>query len=182
MPMLHIVDSYSHMFGQSVLATLHPDLSAEIMEILTDAVIPPASKKSRERSRAGQLVWSGKDFNGALAPEFRRLGWERRKLYYPGQSRYFIDVDFCKGAVSVELQFGKYAFVQHDFAKFRYLFEAAEEDKRVDVGVEVVPCASLQRQMYTGPANFESVAASLKAHARNDPPVPIWLLAIDAQE
>lgn len=182
MPKLVIVDSYSHMFGESVLATLHSGVQAEIMEILTGTVIPPASKMSHERTRTGQLVWSGKDFNGALAPEFRRRGWERRKFFYPGQSRYFIDVDFCKGGVSVELQFGKYAFVQHDFAKFRYLFEAAEEDKRIDVGVEVVPCARLQRQMYTGPANFESVVASLSAHARNDPPVPIWLLAIDAQE
>lgn len=182
MPKLVVVDSYSHMFGEPVLATLHPDVQAEIVEILTGTAIPSASKTSYERTETGQLVWSGKDFNAALVPEFRRRGWERRKFFYPGQAQYFIDVDFCKGRVSVELQFGKYAFVQHDFAKFRYLFEAAEADKRIDVGVEVVPCARLQRQMYTGPANFESVVASMKAHARNDPPVPIWLLAIDAQE
>ena len=167
------------MFGEQVLINLHGGIQAEILEILRGTRIPPSSKISQERTKGGQVVWSGKDFNGPLGQEFRRRGWERRKFYYPGQSQYFIDVDFCKGRVSVEVQFGKYAFVQHDFAKFRYLFEATEEDARIDVGVEVVPCAALQRRMYTDPANFESVVASLKAHARNDPPVPIWVVAID---
>jgi hypothetical protein len=167
------------MFGEQVLVGLHPDIQAEILHILGSTPIPPSSKISHERTKGGQVVWSGKDFNGPLGQEFRRRGWQRRKFYYPGQTQYFIDVDFCKARVSVEAQFGKYAFVQHDFAKFRYLFEAAEQDTSIDVGVEVVPCAALQRRMYTGPANFESVVASMKAHGRNDPPVPIWVVAID---
>ncbi len=181
MPRIRVVDAYSHMFGDAVLERHHPALQREVMQVLTTTPIANPTKPSREKTKQGQIVWSGKDFNTPLAREFRRLGWNKTKLYYPGQSRYFIDVDFCKGGVALEIQFGKYSFVQHDFAKFRYLFEASEEGSSIDVGIEVVPCAALQRKMYTGPANFESVAASLRAHARNDPPVPVWVLAIDAQ-
>jgi len=181
MPRVVIVDSYSHMFGKSVITSLYGHVQKQIVDVLTTTPIGSPSKISDEKTKMGQLVWSGKDFNNPLGREFRKRGWENRRFYYPGQSQYYIDVDFCKGQVSVELQFGKYSFVQHDFAKFRYLFEVADEPKRIDVGVEVVPCAALQRLMYTGPANFESVVASMRAHSRNDPPVPIWVLGIDAR-
>ena len=169
------------MFGESVLDQLHRDLKEEVIHILTDTPISEPTKASREKTKLGKIVWSGKDFNDPLGNEFRRKGWEKRKVFFPNQSRYFIDVDFCKPGGALEIQFGKYAFVQHDFSKFRYLFEESNDDYRIDVGIEVVPSAALQRQMYTGPANFESVVASLQAHARNDPAVPIWLLAIDIQ-
>jgi hypothetical protein len=167
------------MFGEAVLDSLYPELKREIVSTVTTTPVAAATKQSLEKTKQGRTVWSGKNFNSVLGAQFRALGWSRRKLFFPGQARYFIDVDFAKDRVALEIQFGKYAFVQHDFSKFRYLFEERDEERRVDVGVEIVPSAALQRQMYTGPANFESVVASLLAHARNDPPVPIWLIAID---
>ncbi len=181
MPLITIVDSYSHMFGEAVLDRLHVDLKDEVVRILTTTPIAEQTKASREKTKVGRTVWSGKDFNDPLTGKFRQAGWQKRKVYYPDQARYFIDVDFCKRAVAVEVQFGKYAFVQHDFSKFRYLFEEPNQENRIDAGIEIVPSALLQRKMYTGPANFESVVASLRAHARNDPAVPIWLIGIDVQ-
>lgn len=166
------------MFGEAVLDQLHSALKREVVDVLTTTPIGERTKPSAEKTKHGLLVWSGKDFNVPLGSAFRDRGWTKRKVFFPEQRRYFIDVDYCKDEVAVEIQFGKYAFVQHDFSKFRYLFEATG-DGRIDVGVEVVPSATLQRQMYTGPANFESVVASLRAHARNDPAVPVWLLAIE---
>lgn len=181
MPRARIVDSHSHMFGEAVLDGLFPDMKAEVIKILAEVPVPAKSKVSKEKTKKGQLIWTGPDFNKPLGEAFKNLGWKKRRLYYPGQSQYYIEVDFCKGRVGVEAQFGKYSFVQHDFAKFQYLLEEADESKRIDVGIEIVPCAALQREMYTGPANFESVVMSMKARARNDPPVPIWLLAIDVE-
>ena len=181
MPQLRIVDSYSHMFGEAILDRLYTKLKRELVDILTTAEIGAATKQSLEKTKQGKTVWSGKNFNPPLKEAFRGAGWEKRLIYYPDQSTYFIDVDFAKGKVALEVQFGKYAFVQHDFSKFRYLFEEGDERHRIDVGVEVVPSAPLQKLMYTGPANFDSVKASLLAHSRNDPPVPIWLLAIDVE-
>ncbi|MEX0787080.1 MAG: BglII/BstYI family type II restriction endonuclease [Dehalococcoidia bacterium] len=176
-----ITDTYSHMFGEAVLDSLHSSLKKEVEDIVTSTPIPQASKQSKEKTKAGRTVWSGKDFNRPLEASFRGQGWERRKIYFPEQTRYYIDVDFAKDGVAVEIQFGKYAFVQHDFSKFRYLFEEGDEKRRINVGIEVVPSAALQKRMYTGPANFDSVVASLLAHARNDPAVPVWLLAIDVK-
>lgn len=180
MPHLKITVTYSHMFGEQILDKLHPELKQEVIHVVEAAEIALASKKSREKTKLGKTVWSGKDFNDPLASELRKKGWTRRKEFFGNAGRYFIDVDFCKGGVALEIQFGKYAFVQHDFSKFRYLFERKGEDA-IDVGIEVVPSAALQRKMYTGPANFESVVASLMAHSRNDPAVPIWLIGIDIE-
>ena len=179
MPRLIVIDSYSHMFGEAVLDRLHPGLKAEVYKSLITTRIAKATKKSREKAKRGKIVWSGKNFNDPLGKELRSKGWTRRKVFYPNQERYYIDVDYAKGGVAVEAQFGKYAFVQHDFAKFRYLFEMKDASLRIDVGIEIVPSAALQKKMYSGVSNFDSVVASLQAHARNDPPVPIWLLAID---
>jgi hypothetical protein len=181
MPKLRITDTYSHMFGEAVLDRLHPDLKAEVVRVVTATPIQVASKRSREKTKGGRTVWSGKDFNEPLGRELNRIAWEKRRVVFPNQSRYFIDVDFAKRGVALEIQFGKYAFVQHDFSKFRYLFETPDESLRIDVGIEVVPSLGLQRQMYTGPASFDSVVASLTAHARNDPAVPIWLIAIHVE-
>ncbi len=181
MPSLYIVDAYSHMFGEAVLDQLHSGAKRELVQVLTTTPISAATKQSREKTKQGKVVWSGKDFNDPLTRAFRREHWEKRKVFFPDQSRYFIDIDFAKGKVALEIQFGKYAFVQHDFSKFRYLFEEQDDDLRIDVGIEIVPSSALQRDMYTGPGNFESILASLQAHARNDPAVPIWLLAIDVR-
>ncbi len=106
MPRVRIIDTYSHMFGEAVLDQLHPDLKREVLEILTTTPIPEATKRSREKTKRGTIVWSGKDFNIPLARKFRSMGWNQRKIFYPHQSRYFIDVDFCKDAVALEIQFG----------------------------------------------------------------------------
>lgn len=169
------------MFGEAILDQLYPQLKSELLRILTGTPIAPASKQSREKTKQGRIVWSGKDFNKPLTAAFREAAWQKRKIHYSDQTKFFIDVDFAKAGVAIEVQFGKYSFVQHDFSKFRYMFEEQDPTRRIDVGIEVVPSANLQRQMATGPANFDSVIAWLRAHARNDPAVPIWVIAIEVK-
>lgn len=169
------------MFGEEVLDRIHSQLKEEVIQVLTTTTILAATKLSGEKTKVGKVVWSGKDFNDPLASQFRSRGWEKKRVAFPDQKRYGFEVDFVKGGVALEIQVGKYAFVQYDFSKFRYLFEQSDPSLRIDVGIEVVPSGTLQRQMYTGPAGFESVIASLQAHARNDPGLPIWLVAIDVK-
>lgn len=166
------------MFGAEVLEHSYSNLKSEIEQVITTTYIPLPSKTSKEKTKAGQVVYSGRDFNAPLEMAFRERGWQKRRATYPEQARFFIDVDFCKEKVGLEIQFGKYAFVQHDFYKFLYLF-ALDVENQIDVGVEVVPSANLQRRMYTGPANFESIVAAMKSHPRNEPPMPLWILGID---
>lgn len=178
MPTLTIAKEYSHLFGKTVIGHLHPALHDEIIRVLTNTVIPPMTKPSKEKTKVGQLVYRGPDFNQPLTDALKAAGWAPRRLQYDPEQSYSITVDFAKGGVGLELQFGKYSFVQHDFYKFQYMFQARVQGN-IDVGVEVVAVANLQRRMYTGPASFESVEAALRAHARNEPPVPIWLIGVD---
>ena len=48
----------------------------------------------------------------------------------------FKQIDCVKDKVLVEVQFGKYAFMFYDMAKFQYFFN----ENKADVGVEIVPC------------------------------------------
>ena len=94
MPGIIVVDSYSHLFGQAVLEQHHTDLQEEVLAILRRTVVLQASKASLEKTKKGKIVWSGRDFNVPLGQAFKDGGWKKRKLYFPGQSRYFIDVDY----------------------------------------------------------------------------------------
>jgi len=177
LPSLVVTETYSHLFGKEVLDAKYPHLVGEIIGVLTKTAIGRPSKVSKEKDKEGQLVYAGPDFNRPLTAEFNQLGWRRRKVFYPDQKRYFIDVDFFKDRVGLELQMGKYAFVLHDLYKFQYLFALDE----IDVGVEIVPAASLQKRMYSGPASFESIITAIRSHARNEPPMPLWFIGIDVQ-
>lgn len=176
-----ILDSYSHMFGAEVLEFKYPALRSEILAVLANTEVPRATKPSKEKTRVGELVYSGEDLNEPLARALRQLGWQQRRVYWPDQRRYFIDVDFVKERVGLEVQFGKYSFVLHDFYKFQYLFGLSDE-RQIDVGVEIVPSSNFQRRMYSGPAGFDSVVTAIRSHARNEPPIPLWIMGIDVAD
>jgi hypothetical protein len=88
------------MFGKEIVWALYSDLAQEVLSIITGTTVAAASKASGEKTKQGRIVWSGKDFNVPLGQRFRAHGWQKRKIHYPGQDRYFIDVDYCKGAWS----------------------------------------------------------------------------------
>jgi len=177
---LKITDSYSHLFGEQILKYEYAEIYNEIKKILTKTIIKP-TKISKEQGREGLLLFSGPDFNVPIGEILSQKGWLKRKVYYPNQHRFFIDVDYCKKRVGCELQFGKYAFVQHDIYKFLYLFSAGKTDA-IDVGIEVIPSATLARKMYSGVAVFDSVITAVKGHARNEPAMPIWFVGIDIEQ
>ncbi|MBE0338717.1 BglII/BstYI family type II restriction endonuclease [Paenibacillus sp. 23TSA30-6] len=180
MPKIIIADEYEHMRGKTILKAAYPELFEEILWVLQNTNIPMPSKTSREKTKSEALVFSGKDFNKPLSASFKTKDWKKRKIRFTKEHRYGIEVDFTKGLVGIEVQFGKYSFVHHDFNKFLYLFKNRENP--IDVGVEIVPVKNLQKQFYTGPASFESVIASLKSLQRNDPPVPLWIIGIDLED
>jgi hypothetical protein len=177
---LVVVDSCSHMFGEEVLIYRHKNIHEEILEVL-DRTPVVRSLVSQESRRYGELLFSGKDFNGPLEEAFRSRGWLPRTLVYPGQTDYSFTVDFCKEKVGLEIQFGKYFAVQKDLYNLLYLF-GLEEQERIDVGVIVIPSDALHSKMASGVGKFSSIITAIRSHARNDPAVPIWILGIDVAE
>lgn len=172
-----VVDQYSHMFGSEVLLSRHKSLFQEILDVLANSNAR-RTKISEEQGREGQLIFSGQELNGRLKQALESQGWRNRRVVYPGQTDYSFTVDFCKGRVGLEIQFGKYFAVQKDLYNLLYLFGLDE----IDVGVIIIPSDRLHREMPSGVGKFSSIITAIKSHPRNDPAFPAVLLGIDIEE
>lgn len=173
MPKLYIAERYSHLFAEDVIRQRFPDVARDIDE-LEGLRIPPPSV-SKEKTRFGQPIFRGENFNPPIEAYLKGRGWQRRNVPFRGQ------VDFAKDRVAIEVQFGKYAFVAYDLNKFLDLFTSGKEQE-IDVGVEIIPSASLARRMYTGVANFQTEVKSIQARGRSLPPMPIWFVGMDVED
>ena len=75
--------------------------------------------------------------------------------------------DFIKDRIAIEVQFGKYAFVQFDI----FIKHASDfMHDRIDLGVEIVPMKSMEKRMSSGPTFFEKNLHEIKRQGRVSPP------------
>jgi len=80
--------------------------------------------------------------------------------------------DFVKNRVAVEVQFGKYSFVAYDlFVKHRAFYVG----DTIDVGIEILPMKSLQKNMSSGVAYYEAELYNIVRQGRGVPAVPILI-------
>jgi hypothetical protein len=141
------------------------------------------TKVSREKTMPGRLLYSPKELNARFRAEFRRRGFrELRDIYTIEIPDYslkikgaFKQIDFVKARVLAEVQFGKYAFMFYDLAKFQYFFN----ESQADVGVEIVPCHPMHKQMSTGVSYGEQLVYDIERLRRHFPAVPIKVILID---
>ncbi len=175
-----IVNRYSHMFGEEILQHKYRELHDEVGEILLTTPVH-RTKNSEEERRYGELIFSGKDFNDPLKEALHQQGWRPRRVVYPGQTDYSFEVDFCKGKVGLEIQFGKYFAVQKDLYNLLYLFGLGEE-QRIDAGIIVIPSDALHPRMPSGVGKFSSIITAIRSHSRNDPPFPALIVGVDVAE
>jgi len=174
MPNLIIANEYSHMGGKEYILQKYRKISKEVKYIICNTPIGKKSKKSEEKNKAGKLVWSGKDFNEPLRDAFKKYGWSKKKIKLEHGN---VEVDFYKDRIAIEVQFGKYAFVDTDFMKF----EIFHYNDLIDAAIEILPSSNLKKEMYTGPADFEQVVARIKGRGRNNPAVPLWIIGVDCK-
>jgi hypothetical protein len=92
-------------------------------------------------------------------------------------SRAYKQIDFVKEKVLVEVQFGKYAFMFYDMAKFQYFFN----ENKADVGIEIVPCHHLQKEMSSGVSYGEQLVYDIERLKRHFPAVPVKIILINAE-
>jgi len=182
---MRIVYEYSHLGGAEILQVRYPECEREVYEIIAD-VTAKRTKISEERTMRGRELYSPKDMNQQFRQAFRARGYtELRDTYtitvpdsdvtIPGA---FKQIDFVKGRVLVEVQFGKYAFMFYDMAKFQYFFN----ENKADVGVEIVPCHALHKQMSTGVSYGEQLVYDIERLKRHFPAVPVKVILIDVDE
>ena len=169
---MKVVYEYSHLGGAEILQVRYPDCEREIYEVIAE-VAAEKTKISKEKTMQGKRLYSPKDMNRQFREEFTARGYtELRDTYtitipnsemtIPGA---FKQIDFVKGQVLVEVQFGKYAFMFYDMAKFQYFFN----ENKADVGVEIVPCHALKKQMSTGVSYGEQLVYDIERLKRISP-------------
>ncbi len=179
---MRIFYEYSHLGGKEILQVRFRTHLDEIMSVIK-TVRAYKTKVSRERNRRGQRLYDPKQMNVQFREEFQKRGWEELKDQfilelpdYPSQYtlRGSKQIDFAKDGVLVEVQFGKYAFMFYDLAKFQYFYNEA----KAEVAVEIVPAKPLQAEMSSGVSYGEQLVHDILRLRRHFPAVPVWVVLI----
>lgn len=180
---MQTVYEYSHLGGSQILKVDYPQIEQDIDEVIVEVNLTERTKVSKEKTKKGQLLYSPPELNSQFTAAFRARGFEQlRDTYsiripkYEKQiSGVFKQIDFVKRRVLVEVQFGKYAFMFYDMAKFQYFFN----ENKADVGVEIVPCHAMHKQMSTGVSYGEQLVYDIERLKRHFPAVPVKIVLID---
>ncbi|WP_457566770.1 BglII/BstYI family type II restriction endonuclease [Caldithrix abyssi] len=179
---MKVVYEYSHLGGSEILKVRYPNHEQEIYEIISK-VTANKTKISQEKTMRGKKLFSPKDMNRQFKELFTLKGYKELRDTYtitiPDSSvriaGSFKQIDFVKDRVLVEVQFGKYAFMFYDMAKFQYFFN----ENKADVGVEIVPCHHLHKNMSTGVSYGEQLVYDIERLKRHFPSVPVKVILID---
>ncbi len=201
---MRIAARYSHLNGLEYMLVHHNDLWEEIQLVIAKVDAEPCkTKKSKEKTMPGRMLYSPKDMNEEFKLSFERLGWKQRRqtFYVTDDERLMRSIysrqdhvqkheieaagrepimsynqtDFVKNRIAVEVQFGKYAFVAHDlFVKHLSFFVA----DIIDVGIEILPMKQMEREMSSGVPYYERDLVNVIRHGRGVPAVPLILLGV----
>jgi hypothetical protein len=175
------VSEYSHLGGLEILKERFGTLNDEIDKVIA-AVTPQRTKVSEDKTMKGKLLYNPRTLNTDFKEQFRRSGWTelRDRFSIPTGTRTiegaYKQVDFVKQKVLCEVQLGKYAFMFYDLAKFQYFYNKGQ----AELGVEIVPSHSLQRQMSHGVSYGEQLIYDLERIGRNFPSVPVKVILVDS--
>lgn len=203
---MRIAEIHSHLNGLEFLMVHKPELWEEIRCVVAAVDAGKCKTKvSKERTMKGKQLFSPVALNAGFKRLFRARSWkESRVEYWVTRSEKLIrrtltmpaadqrkeieaagerplfsynQTDFVKDRVAVEVQFGKYAFVAYDLFVKHLAFYVSDH---IDVGVEILPLKSLQRQMSSGVAYYESELYNIVRQGRGVPAVPLVLVGIEA--
>jgi hypothetical protein len=179
---MKVVYEYSHLGGSEILHQRYPEHEREIYDVIS-LVKGNRSKISKEKTKKGKKLYSPIDMNKQFENAFKARGYnELRDTYTISIPNYHLEVpgaykqiDFVRNKVLVEVQFGKYAFMFYDMAKFQYFFN----ENKADVGIEIVPCHGLHKEMSSGVSYGEQLVYDIERLKRHFPAVPVKVVLID---
>jgi hypothetical protein len=182
---LRKIYEYSHLGGAEILRVRYPEINLEIDDVIASIVDVPRTKRSKEKNKIGMLLYSPKFLNKAFRDGLGERGFKERRAPFtvelPGYplkiKGAFKQIDFVKSDVLVEVQFGKYAFMFYDMAKFQYFFN----EEHAEVGVEIVPCHGLHREMSSGVSYGEQLVGDIIRLRRHFPAVPVKIILVDVE-
>ncbi len=203
---MNIRETYSHLNGLEYLLVHKPSLWQEIQCVIREIAADECrTKVSREKRSRGRILYSPIEMNKQFRSRLQKKGWRESRVQYwvtrserlirqtlslpPEQQKKQIEeagekpifsynqTDFVKERVAIEVQLGKYAFVAYDLFVKHLAFYVGDE---IDVGVEILPMKSLQREMSSGVGYYEGEFYNVIRQGRGVPAVPLVLIGIDA--
>lgn len=180
---MKVVYEYSHLGGSEILQVRFPNLNKKIYNVIRQ-IKPSKTKISQERNMMGRKLYSPKDMNRQFKEAFNKRGFiELRDTYIISIPKSNVEIrgaykqiDFVKEKVLVEVQFGKYAFMFYDMAKFQYFFN----ENKAEVGIEIVPSHLLQSEMSSGVSYGEQLVYDIERLKRHFPAVPVKVILVEA--
>lgn len=183
MIIIKVLCEYSHLDASELLRDNYSEIDLEIYNII-HKVVGEKSKVSKGRGREGKLLYSPKIFKSQFNKGFEELGFNNlsNSFYYSICSsnkkvKGFKKVEFCKDKVGVQVQFGKYTFMLYDLSKFQYFYDK----EKIEVGVEILPSYSLQKEMSSGMGYGEQLINDIKLLKNDFPKMPIKIIIIDVE-
>ena len=202
---MKISEIYSHLNGKEYILVHKKKLWDELEEIISLVDGEKCRTKiSKEKTKKGNLLYSPKEMNNEFKKLFSERQWKEGRLnYWVTKSEKLIrktltmpenkqkktiessqevpirshnQTDFIKDRIAVEVQFGKYSFVALDLFVKHLSFYVSD---KIDVGIEILPMKSLQKDMSTGLAYYERELYNVVRQGRGVPAVPIVLIGIE---
>jgi len=190
-----IVAMYDFKGGKKAVEKRYPQELKEIKQIITsiDSTLYK-TKKSKEKTMKGKMLFSPRKLNKAFKAEFAKRHWKNYKVicdYAHGEyltgyvasknSKHmqpFREMDFLKHGkkLGVEVQFGKYAFMVYNVCAKMTIFNKMD---LIDTGIEIVPVKNFADEMSTGVSYFEQFAWDLHHRGESDIDIPVLILGID---
>lgn len=189
---MRIVGRYSFNDGQAVV---NRKFAAELKEVESAVRAVDSSlyktKESKEKTMAGQMLFSPSEINGAFKQEFARTGWKPIRVKCEYSTKHyekgyvpkslgkgaFREMDFVKNHLGVEVQFGKYAFMVYNVCAKMTIFKNLAHIK---AGVEIVPVKAFAEDMSSGVSYFEQFVWDLGQRGVSNIDIPVLILGIDA--
>lgn len=202
---MKIVEKYSHLNGLEFLLVHKPELWQEIETVIQSIDAETCKTKiSKEKTKAGQILYSPIDLNCMFKKELYKRGWEESRVSYwvtkdeklirrtismpPDMQKQEIEkqnetaifsynqTDFVKNRVAIEVQFGKYSFVAYDVFVKHLAFYVGD---KIDVGIEILPMKTLQSEMSSGVSYYEGELYNVVRQGRGVPAVPLIIIGIE---
>ncbi len=188
---MKIVGIYSFNKGKETIDQKYPNLLKEVEHVISRVRAQKAkTKKSKEKTMPGKMLFNPKALNKAFKNEFEKLNWQNQRVPCEYPTQYysptykstklnrgaFREMDFIKGKLGIEVQFGKYAFMVYNVCAKMTIFNKLNF---IDTGIEIVPIKKFADQMSTGVSYFEQFVWDLEHRGVADIDIPVLILGID---
>ena len=192
---MKIVGEYSFNGGKEYIEKNFPNLLKEVKKAIKNVdASKHKTKKSKEKTMKGKMLYSPTKLNKTFKAEFTKLkGWSNKKELCDYPQEFYLkdykpktpykvkvkpyrDMDFVKDKLGVEIQFGKYAFMVYNVCAKMTIFKKLGH---IEAGIEVVPIKQIASEMSTGVSYFEQFVWDLQQRGVSDIDIPVLILGID---